>query len=189
MENKTPQFNTNEQFLEKQKLWDAKKAEVESWADGLGRGIEANIKDTVIALNLLGYPTLESCEGHKQEDSDHDCYPWVTFEVRKLPQFKDGDYELTSEVLEKEKELMDKLQSLIEEHNALTVNNVVRYGVRDPNNLKPVVVPEEYLSITDPRSSQAKELDTKAKDVFLSLAREEMNHLTEFFKKKYFESK
>ncbi len=189
MENKNPQFNTNEQFLEKQKLWDAKKAEVESWADGLGRGIETHIKDTVIALNLLGYPTLESCEGHKQGDSDHDCYPWVTFEVRKLPEFKDGNYELTPEVLEKEEELMSKLQALIEEYNSATIDHLVQYGVRAPNNLKPISVPREYLSIVDPRSPEAVLLDSEAKDAFLALAREEMNQLTVFLKKKYFESK
>jgi hypothetical protein len=48
--------------------------EVSRWVDGLGERVDPGIKDTVVALNLLGIPTVSSCEGHL----DHGrTLPWV----------------------------------------------------------------------------------------------------------------
>ena len=48
---------------------------VATFTDKLGTPIDPGIFETVVALNLLGLHTLQSCEGH----FDHGCpYPWVT---------------------------------------------------------------------------------------------------------------
>ena len=48
---------------------------VATFTDKLGTPLDPGIKETVIALNLLGLQTVQSCEGHL----DHGCpYPWVT---------------------------------------------------------------------------------------------------------------
>ncbi len=48
---------------------------VSTLTDKLGTPIDPGIFETVVALNLLGLHTLQSCEGHL----DHGCpYPWVT---------------------------------------------------------------------------------------------------------------
>lgn len=50
-------------------------ARVATFTDKLGTPIDPGIFETVVALNLLGLHTLQSCEGH----FDHGCpYPWVT---------------------------------------------------------------------------------------------------------------
>lgn len=65
----------------KQNQWDAMAAEVNQWTDGLGKPIDAGIKEAVIALNLLGFKTRQSCEGHL----DHGYpYPWVDFDLSSL---------------------------------------------------------------------------------------------------------
>ncbi len=52
------------EVLTKQQLWDKQAEEVDSWTDGLGYPIDQGIKDTVIVLNILGFTTRQSCEGH-----------------------------------------------------------------------------------------------------------------------------
>ena len=48
---------------------------VSTFTDKLGTLIDPGIFETVVALNLLGLHTFQSCEGHL----DHGCsYPWVT---------------------------------------------------------------------------------------------------------------
>ena len=48
---------------------------VSTFTDKLGTPIDPGIFETVVALNLLGLHTFQSCEGHLE----HGCpYPWVT---------------------------------------------------------------------------------------------------------------
>jgi|SRR5579875_3073726 len=52
-------------------------AEIRSWGDRWGKGVDALIVPVVAGLNLLGIKTIQSCEGHL----DHGFpYPWVMFE-------------------------------------------------------------------------------------------------------------
>lgn len=44
--------------------WQRKAAEVAQLVDGLGKGIDPGILDTVVALQLSGIHTTGSCEGH-----------------------------------------------------------------------------------------------------------------------------
>lgn len=53
---------------EKQMLWDSKMAELEKITDLLGQPIDGNIKETVAALNLIGFPTDSSCGGHIDDE-------------------------------------------------------------------------------------------------------------------------
>jgi len=64
--------------MNKQKLWDKEAKWVEKIADGLGKPIEKGIKEAVIALNLLGFKTACSCEGHIERARP---YPWVIIDV------------------------------------------------------------------------------------------------------------
>ncbi len=70
----------------KKERWEAMEKEVHSWGDALGMGIDPQIKKTVIVLNLLGFKTTQSCEGHIDRALP---YPWVritteTPEIEKL---------------------------------------------------------------------------------------------------------
>jgi hypothetical protein len=53
-----------------------KAQEVSRLTDKLGRGLDPDITDTVIALNMLGIPTTQSCEGHLDHGRP---YPWIMF--------------------------------------------------------------------------------------------------------------
>jgi len=62
--------------------WDNKQKEIESWGDKQGLGIDEKVKDTVVAFNVVGLPTGESCEGHL----DHGySAPWVGVEAPDEP--------------------------------------------------------------------------------------------------------
>ena len=62
----------------KQQQWENLENEVETWIDGMGKRIDPKIKNTTIALNILGFHTDQSCEGHLNWGNS---YPWVDFSL------------------------------------------------------------------------------------------------------------
>ena len=62
----------------KQEMWDTMSSEVNHWVDGVGYPIDTEIKDTVIALNLMGIETEASCEGHLDRGLS---YPWIDIQI------------------------------------------------------------------------------------------------------------
>lgn len=64
--------------MEKLKKWERLKKEVLRIVDGLGMGIDAGIRGTVVALRANGFPTCASCEGHV--DWGIAC-PWVDIQA------------------------------------------------------------------------------------------------------------
>jgi hypothetical protein len=59
---------------QKEQRWQEVAARVDKITDRLGNPVDAGIKETVIVLNLLGFPTAMSCEGHAQRAVGG---PWV----------------------------------------------------------------------------------------------------------------
>ncbi|MDQ2902785.1 MAG: hypothetical protein M3Y81_04435 [Chloroflexota bacterium] len=53
--------------------------------DRLGCSIDEGILEIVVALNLLGFPTCQSCEGHLDDGLP---YPWVDLETDEFPTFR-----------------------------------------------------------------------------------------------------
>jgi len=66
--------------LTKQQQWDNSATEVDTWVDGLGRSLDEGIKETVIVLNLLGFTTRQSCEGHLNWGVAN---PWIDFTLNR----------------------------------------------------------------------------------------------------------
>jgi hypothetical protein len=58
--------------------WDEAAVKVDKLADKLGLGVDAGIRDTVIALWVLGFNTRQSCEGHLDSGV---AAPWVDIET------------------------------------------------------------------------------------------------------------
>ncbi|MBA2284250.1 MAG: hypothetical protein H0W02_02080 [Ktedonobacteraceae bacterium] len=57
-----------------QASWQEGYTAVKQFADRLGAPVDEGISETVVVLNLLGFRTYQSCEGHL----DHGCpYPWA----------------------------------------------------------------------------------------------------------------
>jgi hypothetical protein len=52
---------------EKATRWEDAMAQVEQAKDRLGKGVDKNIKETVAAFLVNGFPTRGSCEGHLEE--------------------------------------------------------------------------------------------------------------------------
>lgn len=57
--------------------WQAVTEQMRRTLDGLGKGIDPGIFETVVALNVLGIPTVASCEGHLERAI---AAPWVEIE-------------------------------------------------------------------------------------------------------------
>lgn len=89
---------------EKEKDWEKMANKVDYITDALGLKIDSNIKKTVIVLNLLGFTTSASCEGHL----DHGlAYPWVDFDTEN------------QEVMELNSKLSSIFQRLAEEESVI----------------------------------------------------------------------
>src|SRR5690349_16200383 len=84
LEEQQPVFHSQEQTgREKQVRWNQRKAEVEGIPD-----IDEGIKETVIALNVLGVHTVMSCEGHL----DRGGAPWVDIRAPDVDELRDKMY-------------------------------------------------------------------------------------------------
>ncbi len=57
--------------------WQTVTEQMEQTTDALGKGIDPGIFETVVALNVLGIPTVGSCEGHLERAV---AAPWVDVE-------------------------------------------------------------------------------------------------------------
>lgn len=115
---------TKHHRVEKQQQWKAMAAEVDSWTDALGLGIDSKIKDTVIVLNLLGFKTAQSCEGHLDQGLAH---PWVSFDIEDTEiqalRNKYRDSRNAEDVLRQQREALDpedtkKREAITSELNA-----------------------------------------------------------------------
>lgn len=65
--------------------WEQAEAFARCITDGMGCSIDEGIVEAVVAFNLLGLRTCQSCEGHLDDGLP---YPWVDFETDEFPTFK-----------------------------------------------------------------------------------------------------
>lgn len=77
--------NFEQKKLEKETLWQKAAKEVDKLKDRISHPVDEGIKETLVALHLLGVNTSGSCEGHL----DHGrLSPWIetieTEEVKEL---------------------------------------------------------------------------------------------------------
>lgn len=100
----------------KEELWHAMTIKVDSWGDALGNPIDSKIKDTVIVLNLIGFETVQSCEGHQDWGNP---YPWVSF--------SDENEEIKL-IIQKGREVQEKIdkeqQKLMEKYPNTTLSEI-----------------------------------------------------------------
>jgi hypothetical protein len=96
---------------EKKQQWQAMEKEVSSWGDALGMPIDPEIKKTVIVLNLLGFKTNASCEGHPDRALS---YPWVDFETtdKQIESLSNEKQNIYKDIEEKEAEIQKKYPDL-----------------------------------------------------------------------------
>lgn len=69
----------------KQRVWDAARKEIDTWADALGEDVDERVKEAVTACKVLGLNTGQSCQGH----TDHGIgAPWIRFEAPNEPKYR-----------------------------------------------------------------------------------------------------
>ncbi|MFQ5662180.1 MAG: hypothetical protein ACE5F2_02940 [Candidatus Paceibacteria bacterium] len=69
-----PQIKVEQGKSEKELAWEKKRKEIDEIIDIVGHKIDNGIKETVVAFDMNGLPTHNSCEGH----IDHGFpYPFV----------------------------------------------------------------------------------------------------------------
>lgn len=111
-------FPTHEKN-EKQRRWDESAERIERTADALGRGVDQNIKETVIGLNLLDINTTASCEGHLDHGTNA---PYIDIEAKEVAELENrvkeaGNIENkeTESIIEKikQKNLEERRKALI----------------------------------------------------------------------------
>jgi hypothetical protein len=76
-----PQVVENEnQEEKKRKILAGRRADIDKITDAEGKGIDKEIKDIVVAFNIAGFPTKQSCQGHYGEEKEGWGAPWIQIE-------------------------------------------------------------------------------------------------------------
>src|SRR4029077_1610780 len=97
-------FNAEDLAPTKQQTWDTISDDVDHWIDAIGYPIDREIKEIVVALNIMGIKTTASCEGH----FDHGAlYPWVDLNF-----FSKEDQQLLIEIGQNEEQIGIEMTSL-----------------------------------------------------------------------------
>ena len=85
---------------QKQKEWDEKLKNIDRTVDGLGLGMDENIKEAVVALVLNGLNTEASCGGHIEENEVR--LPWGQIAAEGMPVYRyAGEKEIREEIMRK----------------------------------------------------------------------------------------
>jgi hypothetical protein len=69
--------------MDKKLIWQREKERVNQLTDPLGKKVDRGIKSLVAALNVLGFPTVASCEGHTNWGLP---FPWVEIAAKNQPE-------------------------------------------------------------------------------------------------------
>lgn len=202
---------THEEISEKQKAWDAMAKRIDRTVDGLGYRMDENIKEAVIALNMLNINTSASCEGHLDRGNGG---PWVRIEPAETPEMKSLEEKMiplrrqVDEREEKEKEkkfpsaeleeLWDELRILDKELETYHLEEIKKIMALLSEFYKKRKVDYDQMLIMDVgRASshlQSQGIDLQAiavreeKEKNLIRYRQEMQVFTDFLKEKYFQS-
>ena len=179
---------------EKQKAWDDMKNKILSASHTHGTaGMEKDVVDTAVALNLLGVNVSESCEGHIKHDS---IFPYVMFESEKdsqifndtaeqkhpLPQSA-SEYKTFIETIQTEaKSMKDKVQTLLDEFYKNKQYNPYNYEISEfIKNRKFMLVPNGVIKTTQNQEAEYKKIT-------LEESRKKLAEFTDFLKQKYFKA-
>lgn len=175
---------------EKEVLWEQKRKEVNEVIDGLGKGIDENIKDDVASFMIHEFPTSGSCEGHPKEkgkkETEHGLpYPWIEvyvpepkgWEKSKGKKREKLEAQWTRENLIQQQKMMDFLEEFYKSRETqfdarLTFENIGIFG-----GFRVKSFGAELIKILP---------DNEQKEKYI-LYKKEMDEFTEFLKKKFFE--
>lgn len=87
--------------------WEEARAFARRITDRLGNPIDEGILETVVALNMLGFRTCQSCEGHLDGGRP---YPWIDFETGECPMW----YEQAQEEVNREGQSAEEEEAAVD---------------------------------------------------------------------------
>lgn len=166
--------------LEKQQAWNRLEEQIENISDGLGRGIDAGIKQTVIALNANEIATSQSCSGHFNESGETDSAPWVEIYAPE-PENWQADEQIRerwrAENLEQKAKLADLLKQF---YSGRAANPAVDLEFVDVGIFGGFRVQSKGISMIE-------NLPAESKLAAINEYRDEMRKFSEFLKDKFFQ--
>lgn len=173
--------------------------------DSIGRPIDSGILETVIALNILGITTNQSCEGHLDHGRP---YPWITFITPAAVKLaKQSAAAFTQAIQKKEQEHCqdDVLQPIYDKANQLKLQAERLHALDQQKILDHLIAfysvrhaPFDCQLIIYTRVSGTSRLESQGAATIISqspeiqqqklkMYREEMLAFTAFLKNVYFE--
>jgi hypothetical protein len=96
---------------ERKRILAERRLEIDEIVDALGKGIDEEIKDTIIALNIADFPTTASCQGHYGEEPGGMGAPWVEISAADEPEERfNNQNDIFQRVAEKYKMPLEELR-------------------------------------------------------------------------------
>lgn len=80
VENPPPPLLPSDTLENRLSNWSTMRTYIDTIGDRLGMGIDEGVKDTIVALNLNGIETSQSCEGHLDRAI---AAPWIDISVKQ----------------------------------------------------------------------------------------------------------
>jgi len=173
----SPEFEIKPEPEKEARIKDAEK-QVNEITDRLGMPIDTEIKDAVVALNIWGVPTSQSCEGHLHKEGA--SFPWVEVYAPEPEGWKENEEkerEWTMENLKNRVKTMELLEEFYKDRKTsfdarLNFSNIGIYG-----GFRVQSMGAETMSILADKGQKEK----------LTIYRREMNDFTKFLKAKFLE--
>lgn len=181
-------MKSDPRMIRKKNRWSRIEIRVNSITDRLGLGIDNRIRESIVALQVLGFVTTASCEGHVKHGL---AAPWINI-GKKVPReilikkreakgyLNDNDAEkirsVTKKNLKGQIRLMQLLDKFYEERKVSSDVRLVinQFGIYGNSWLKSA---GEVFQQIRPKERREKKLRRYQR---------EMKDFTEFIKKKYF---
>lgn len=188
-----PNPTGGESRKKKKARWDEMAIKINETVDALGRHLDKGIKDTVIALNLLGFETDSSCEGHTKHG---ECGPWLGLTSKEIEALEPERERIFEETRQDKKGYLDKkaqkrvaeidAEKLKMQAKAMEVLAEFYQERRVPYDATIIVANIINGRIQCMGTEIAELLPPKQKAVKLKQYQEEMAAFTQFLKDRYF---
>lgn len=174
----------NPELTEKQKKWQEAADRVERITDKLGEPIDPNIKETIIALNVLGIHTSGSCEGHVDRGSG----PYVDIESEESEAL-DARYDAADNEQEKDAIAEEMMRKNLEERKKFLPYLEAFYADRKTPITQQLVIQGRGRgwSRLESQGMDLQEIETEqGKQKNLLAFQSEMRNFTTFLKNQFF---
>jgi len=209
----------NKTISKKEIKWIKLLNEFDKTIDNLGRTIDKQIKDTVIVLNLLGFRTMGSCEGHLSNNRLR--FPYIYCEIKGEPKYEyRGERSVRRKLIKKyniknwnvvysndeiwndyKKQVIEGLEKSEEwkkwekkneplgEKIKKLINEYNKVKISSKNNKIQVERVYPGYRIVTLMVENEENYSNKEKKKLIKLSQKEFKSFTEFLKDKYFNSK